>query len=45
MKPIGLVTCYFHHNYGSMLQAYATEMIFQKMNLPCLLYTSDAADD
>lgn len=22
MKPIGLVTCYFHHNYGSMLQAY-----------------------
>lgn len=34
MKPIGLVTCYFHHNYGSMLQAYATEMIFQKMNLP-----------
>ena len=33
MKPIGLVTCYFHHNYGSMLQAYATEMIFQKMNI------------
>ena len=36
MKPIGLVTCYFHHNYGSMLQAYATEMIMQKMNLPYL---------
>ena len=34
MKPIGLVTCYFHHNYGSMLQAYATEMIMQRMNLP-----------
>lgn len=34
MKPIGLVTCYFHHNYGSMLQAYATEMIMQKMKLP-----------
>lgn len=34
MKPIGLVTCYFHHNYGSMLQAYATEMILQKMELP-----------
>lgn len=33
MKPIGLVTCYFHHNYGSMLQAYATEMIMQKLNL------------
>lgn len=34
MKPIGLVTCYFHHNYGSMLQAYATEMIMQDMGLP-----------
>ena len=34
MKPIGLVTCYFHHNYGSVLQAYATEMIFKKMNIP-----------
>ena len=34
MKPIGLVTCYSHHNYGSMLQAYATEMIMQKMGLP-----------
>ena len=34
MKPIGLVTCYFHHNYGSMLQAYATEMIMQQMGVP-----------
>jgi len=34
MKPIGLVTCYFHHNYGSMLQAYATEMIMQRFGLP-----------
>lgn len=34
MKPVGLVTCYFHHNYGSMLQAYATEMIMQQMELP-----------
>lgn len=33
MKPIGLVTCYFHHNYGSMLQAYATEMIMRQMEL------------
>ena len=31
---MGLVTCYFHHNYGSMLQAYATEMIMQQMGLP-----------
>ena len=36
MKPIGLVTCYFHHNYGSMLQAFATEMMMQKMGLPYL---------
>lgn len=34
MKPIGLVTCYFHHNYGSMLQAYATEMIITRLGLP-----------
>lgn len=34
MKPIALVTCYFHYNYGSMLQAYATEMIMQQMHLP-----------
>ena len=34
MKPVGLVTCYFHHNYGSMLQAYATEMIMEQMGLP-----------
>ena len=34
MNPIGLVTCYFHHNYGSMLQAYATEMIMQELGLP-----------
>lgn len=34
MNPVGLVTCYFHHNYGSMLQAYATEMIMQQMGLP-----------
>lgn len=34
MKPIGLVTCYFHHNYGSMLQAYATEMIIERLGLP-----------
>lgn len=36
MKPIGLVTCYYHHNYGSMLQAYATEMIMDKMGFPYL---------
>jgi hypothetical protein len=34
MCPIALVTCYFHHNYGSMLQAYATQMIMEELNLP-----------
>lgn len=34
MKKIGLVICYFHINYGSMLQAYATQYIFDKMGLP-----------
>lgn len=34
MKKIGLVICYFHINYGSMLQAYATQHIFDKMGLP-----------
>lgn len=31
MKKIGLVICYFHENYGSMLQAYATQHIFDRM--------------
>lgn len=31
---IGLVTCYFIHNYGSSLQAYATEMLMKKLNKP-----------
>jgi hypothetical protein len=32
---IALVTCYFHHNYGSMLQAYATQNILQNWGIPC----------
>lgn len=32
---IALVTCYFHHNYGSMLQAYATQKILQEWDIPC----------
>ena len=27
---IGIASCYFHHNYGSMLQAYATQKFIQK---------------
>lgn len=30
MKKIALVTCYFQHNYGSQLQALATQMICDK---------------
>ena len=34
MKKIALVTCYFQHNYGSQLQALATQMICDKLELP-----------
>lgn len=34
MKKIALVTCYFQLNYGSQLQAYATQRLFDKMNIP-----------
>ncbi len=32
-KKISLVTCYFQKNYGSQLQAYATQMAFDKLGL------------
>lgn len=35
MKKVGIVSCYFHPNYGSMLQAYATQRILQEWNVPC----------
>lgn len=31
MKKIALVTCYFQHNYGSQLQALATQMACEKL--------------
>lgn len=31
MKKVGIVSCYFQHNYGSMLQAYATQMVLDKL--------------
>ena len=34
MKKIALVTCYFQHNYGSQLQALATQMICDKLDWP-----------
>ena len=33
MKKVGIVSCYFQHNYGSMLQALATQMALDKMNI------------
>jgi hypothetical protein len=32
-KKIALVTCYFQPNYGSQLQAYATQMLFDKLGI------------
>lgn len=32
-KKIALVTCYFQPNYGSQLQAYATQLLFDKMGV------------
>ncbi len=31
MKKIAIVSCYFKHNYGSMLQAYATQKALDKL--------------
>ena len=33
MKKVGIVSCYFKNNYGSMLQAYATQKVLDNMNL------------
>ena len=32
MKKTAIVSCYFQHNYGSMLQAYATQMAIDKLD-------------
>lgn len=32
-KKVGIVSCYFKHNYGSMLQAYATQKILDDWNI------------
>lgn len=34
MKKIGIATCYFKNNYGSVLQAYATKKILDNNNIP-----------
>lgn len=33
-KKVGIVSCYFKNNYGSMLQAYATKRILDNNNIP-----------
>ena len=33
MKKVGIVSCYFKNNYGSMLQAYATKKILDNNNI------------
>ncbi len=33
MKKVGIVSCYFKNNYGSLLQAYATQEILNKFEL------------
>lgn len=33
MKKVAIVSCYFKHNYGSMLQAYATQKILDNMKI------------
>ncbi|WP_349845913.1 polysaccharide pyruvyl transferase family protein [Bacteroides cellulosilyticus] len=33
MKKTAIVSCYFIHNYGSMLQAYATQKVLDKLNV------------
>lgn len=34
MKRVGIVSCYFKNNYGSMLQAYASQKILDDNNIP-----------
>lgn len=33
MKRVGIVSCYFKNNYGSMLQAYATKKVLDNNNI------------
>ena len=34
MKKVGVVSCYFKNNYGSILQAYATRKFLDENNIP-----------
>ena len=44
-KKVGIVSCYFKYNYGSMLQAYATQKFLDDNNIPNeTINISDLAD-
>lgn len=45
MKKVGLCTCYFKTNYGSMLQAYATQKVLEKNGVRCETISVDALED
>jgi hypothetical protein len=34
INKVAIVSCYYHHNYGSMLQAYATQRLLDSLSIP-----------
>ena len=45
MKKVGIVSCYFKNNYGSLLQAYATQEILNKFELENETFNIDKNKD
>lgn len=39
---IGIVSCFNHHNYGSMLQAYATQMAIEKLGHEAITFNCNS---
>ncbi|MCD7892368.1 MAG: polysaccharide pyruvyl transferase family protein [Erysipelotrichaceae bacterium] len=44
-KKVGIVSCYFKNNYGSLLQAYATQKILDDNNIPNETINIDNLED
>lgn len=42
---VGIASCYSFHNYGSMLQAYATQRIIEKLGYDAITFQCDNAAD
>jgi hypothetical protein len=42
MMRVGVISCYFNHNYGSMLQAYATQRIIEKLGYEAVTFQCSA---